>query len=48
MKKPKMMGKSLWRGENGEELNVEMRALQYYENLGYKGFGFAASYIFTH
>ncbi|KAF8237701.1 hypothetical protein L208DRAFT_1388872 [Tricholoma matsutake] len=37
-KKPKMTGKSLWRGKNGEELNVETRALQHYESLGYKGF----------
>ncbi|KAG6812134.1 hypothetical protein H0H92_004249 [Tricholoma furcatifolium] len=31
-------GKSLWRGRNGEEVNVECRALQYYETLGFKGF----------
>ncbi|GLB34607.1 putative VRR_NUC [Lyophyllum shimeji] len=34
----KWKGKSIWRGVNGEELNVESRALQYYESLGYKGF----------
>ncbi|KAG6871888.1 hypothetical protein C0995_015385 [Termitomyces sp. Mi166 len=31
-------GKSLWRGRNGEQVNVECRTLQYYEDLGYKGF----------
>lgn len=45
-KKPKMTGKSLWRGKNGEELNVETRALQHYESLGYKGFGFAVLSLF--
>ena len=30
-------GKSLWRGVDGTEVNVETRALQYYEGLGYKG-----------
>ena len=30
-------GKSLWRGVDGNEVNVETRALQYYEGLGYKG-----------
>ncbi|KAF8077614.1 VRR-NUC domain-containing protein [Lyophyllum atratum] len=34
----KWKGKSIWRGVNGEELNVESRTLQYYESLGYKGF----------
>ncbi|KAH0583471.1 hypothetical protein H2248_009100 [Termitomyces sp. 'cryptogamus'] len=34
----KWKGKSLWRGRNGEQINVECRALQYYEDLGYKGF----------
>lgn len=31
-------GKSLWRGRNGEQVNVECRALQYYEDFGYKGY----------
>jgi len=31
-------GKSLWLGNGGEEVNVETRALQYYEGLGYRGF----------
>ncbi|KAF5386729.1 hypothetical protein D9615_001528 [Tricholomella constricta] len=34
----KWKGKSIWRGINGEEINVETRALQHYEGLGYKGF----------
>ncbi|KAG6864216.1 hypothetical protein C0991_011474, partial [Blastosporella zonata] len=34
----KRKGKSIWRGRNGEQVNVESRALQYYEDLGYKGF----------
>ncbi|RDB22242.1 Fanconi-associated nuclease 1 [Hypsizygus marmoreus] len=34
----KWKGKSIWKGLNGEEVNVEIRALQYYESMGYKGF----------
>jgi len=30
-------GKSLWRGVDGDEVNVETRALQYYDGLGHKG-----------
>ena len=29
----------MWKGRGGEEINVEMLALQYYEKLGYKGCG---------
>ncbi len=31
-------GKSVWKGRDGEEVNVETFALQHYETLGYKGF----------
>lgn len=31
-------GKSIWRGRDGEEVNVETLALQHYESLGYKGY----------
>ncbi|KAG6816690.1 hypothetical protein H0H87_003778 [Tephrocybe sp. NHM501043] len=34
----KWKGKSIWRGRNGDTLNVEQRALEYYEDLGFKGF----------
>ena len=37
----KWKGKSLWRGRNGEQINVECRALQHYEELGYKGYDLA-------
>ena len=30
-------GKSVWRGRDGEQVNVEALALQHYEKLGYKG-----------
>src|SRR5271170_5353384 len=30
-------GKSIWQGRNQEEVNVEVFALQHYENRGYKG-----------
>ena len=33
-------GKSIWRGRGGEEVSVEILALQHYENLGYKGYAF--------
>jgi hypothetical protein len=32
------MGKSIWRGRDDEEVSVETVALQYYEDMGYKGF----------
>lgn len=31
-------GKSIWKGEGGEVVNVETYALQHYERLGYKGY----------
>ncbi|KAJ6631580.1 VRR-NUC domain-containing protein [Mycena sp. CBHHK59/15] len=31
-------GKSLWKGKDGSSINVETRALEYYETLGFKGF----------
>ncbi|KAF9469395.1 VRR-NUC domain-containing protein [Collybia nuda] len=34
----KWKGKSIWKGRDDEHVNVETRALQYYEDLGYKGF----------
>lgn len=33
----KWKGKSIWKGRDDEHVNVETRALQYYEDLGYKG-----------
>lgn len=38
--KPKsnaLKGKSIWKGRDGDEVNVETIALQHYENAGYKG-----------
>ncbi|KAK0482662.1 VRR-NUC domain-containing protein [Armillaria novae-zelandiae] len=35
---PSWIGKSLWRGERNEEVNVETRTLQAYAEQGYKGF----------
>ncbi|PBK93269.1 hypothetical protein ARMGADRAFT_966786 [Armillaria gallica] len=35
---PSWTGKSLWRGERNEEVNVETRTLQAYAEQGYKGF----------
>lgn len=32
-------GKSIWVGRDGEQVSVEILALQYYEDRGYKGFG---------
>ncbi|KZT35489.1 hypothetical protein SISSUDRAFT_166710 [Sistotremastrum suecicum HHB10207 ss-3] len=46
----KWVGKSIWAGRNDEEVNVETLALQYYENLGFKGFhseGSIVSCIFS-
>ena len=37
-KPEKPTGKSIWRGRDGDEINVEILALQYYEGLGYKGY----------
>ncbi|KAK0211331.1 hypothetical protein DFS33DRAFT_1252122 [Desarmillaria ectypa] len=37
-KVPSWTGKSLWRGERNEEVNVETRTLQAYAQWGYKGF----------
>ncbi|KAF9495876.1 hypothetical protein BDN71DRAFT_1447067 [Pleurotus eryngii] len=34
----KWIGKSVWVGRGGDEVNVETRALQYYERQGFKGF----------
>ncbi|KAF9817812.1 hypothetical protein IEO21_03154 [Rhodonia placenta] len=34
----KVTGKSIWRGWENEEVNVETLALQHYEEQGYKGF----------
>ena len=36
---PKWTGKSIWLGRDGEEVTVEMLALQHYESKGYKGYG---------
>ncbi|KAK0496763.1 VRR-NUC domain-containing protein [Armillaria luteobubalina] len=36
-KTPSWTGKSLWRGERNEEVNVETRTLQAYAEQGYKG-----------
>lgn len=33
-----MTGKSIWRGEQNEEVTVEKFALQHYNRLGYKGY----------
>ncbi|KAL1944729.1 hypothetical protein VTO73DRAFT_3159 [Trametes versicolor] len=38
VKPEKTTGKSVWRGRDGEEVSVEMLALQYYEGKGFKGF----------
>ena len=34
----KAMGKSVWRGRDDQQVNVETVALQHYEALGYKGY----------
>ncbi|KAL1664575.1 hypothetical protein GGF50DRAFT_114989 [Schizophyllum commune] len=34
----KAMGKSIWKGRDDQQVNVETVALQHYEALGYKGF----------
>ena len=34
---PKWTGKSIWAGRDGEDVTVEILALQYYESKGYKG-----------
>lgn len=34
----KVTGKSIWRGWENEEVNVETLALQHYEEQGYKGY----------
>ena len=31
-------GKSIWEGRDKDKVTVEMRALQYYEDMGFKGF----------
>ncbi|KAM6500213.1 VRR-NUC domain containing protein [Amanita muscaria] len=36
-KTPSWKGKSLWVGRDNEEVHVEIRVLQYYESLGFKG-----------
>ena len=33
----KPTGKSIWEGRDKEQVTVEMRALQYYEDMGFKG-----------
>ncbi|PCH37697.1 hypothetical protein WOLCODRAFT_113993 [Wolfiporia cocos MD-104 SS10] len=35
---PKWKGKSIWKGRDGEEVNVETLALQHFEDLGYRGY----------
>ncbi|KAH9832914.1 VRR-NUC domain-containing protein [Rhodofomes roseus] len=35
---PKWTGKSIWIGRDGEEVTVEMLALQHYEEQGFRGF----------
>lgn len=37
VKPEKTTGKSVWRGRDGEQVSVEMLALQYYEGKGFKG-----------
>lgn len=32
-----LTGKSIWRGRDGDEVSVEILALQHYESQGYKG-----------
>ena len=34
----KPAGKSIWEGRDKDKVTVEMRALQYYEDMGFKGF----------
>ncbi|EPQ57894.1 hypothetical protein GLOTRDRAFT_36429 [Gloeophyllum trabeum ATCC 11539] len=34
----KWVGKSIWHGRDGEEVTVEILALQHYESLGYRGY----------
>lgn len=34
---PEKKGKSVWRGRGGDEVSVEIFALQYYEEQGYQG-----------
>lgn len=34
----KAMGKSIWKGRDDQQVNVETVALQHYEALGYKGY----------
>jgi Fanconi-associated nuclease 1 len=41
----KWKGKSLWKGKDEEQVNVETRALQYYENMGFKGFVCLSSFV---
>ena len=45
-KVPIWKGKSLWVGRDNEAVNVEIRVLQYYESLGFKGC--AVSLLFSH
>ncbi|TFK20357.1 hypothetical protein FA15DRAFT_696981 [Coprinopsis marcescibilis] len=40
-------GKSIWEGRNSEEVTVEQRALQHYEDLGFKGFHAETSILTT-
>lgn len=37
-KAEKWVGKSIWHGRDGEEVTVEILALQHYESLGYRGY----------
>lgn len=43
----KTTGKSVWRGKDGVEVNVEELALEHYETLGYKGYGTDRTRTFT-
>jgi len=36
--RPKATGKSIWKGRDGKEVNVETVALQQYEDQGFKGY----------
>ncbi|KAF8647479.1 hypothetical protein AX16_006684 [Volvariella volvacea WC 439] len=44
---PKSKGKSVWKGKGGEEVTVEICALQYYESHGFKGFHSETSVLTT-
>lgn len=36
-KKPVWTGKSIWKGRDGDEVSVEIRALEHYEDCGFRG-----------